>query len=75
MENLFMDGKKERMMKRMISILLVITLLMTGTGIEGFFVKAQASGGYVTLYLKDDTAEHWLGNDNAVCHVQQIKSG
>lgn len=75
MEKFFVNGKKERMMKRMISILLVITLLMTGTGIEGFFVKAQASGGYVTLYLKDDTAEHWLGNDNAVFELVDNTSG
>ena len=47
----------------MISYLLVVVILGTSIGLDAFTKKAEASGGYVTLYLKDETAEHWLGTD------------
>lgn len=35
---------------------------------EQFVTKVDAAG-YTTLYLEDNTSEHWIGNDNAVIEL------
>ena len=60
---------KGRSIRKIISYLLVVAVLATNLSLEAFSKKAEASGGYVTLYLKDDTTEHWIGNDNAVIEL------
>ena len=63
------NTKKGRTIRRILSYLLVVAILATSLSLEAFSKKAEASGGYVTLYLKDDTEQHWLGNNNAVMEL------
>lgn len=63
------DTKKGRNIRRIISFLLIAAIFVTSISLEAFIKKTEASGEYVTLYLKDDTAEHWIGNDNAVIQL------
>lgn len=63
------NTKKGRTIRRILSYLLVAAILATSLSLEAFSKKAEASGGYVTLYLKDDTEQHWLGNNNAVMEL------
>ena len=61
--------KKIKVIRKCISILLVIAILFTSIGLEKFTKTAEAAAAYTKIYLKDDTAEHWIGNDNAVIEL------
>ena len=63
------NTRKGRNIRRIISYLLIAAIFATSLSLETFSKKTEASEGYVTLYLKDDTAEHWIGNDNAVIQL------
>lgn len=68
-KNVFLKRKYRRSLKRMLAFLLVIAVSMTGPGMENFAPDVQAASAYTTLYLADDTAEHWIGNDNALIEL------
>ncbi|MBQ4521706.1 MAG: hypothetical protein IJA10_01980, partial [Lachnospiraceae bacterium] len=58
--------KKRKRINRIISLILLLTLVFTNLGLENFAVQAA---NYTTLYLVDNTAEQWVGNDNAVIEL------
>ena len=58
---------KKRKMNRIISMILLFTLVFTNLGLENFAVQAATT--YTTLYLVDNTPEQWVGNDNAVIEL------
>ncbi|MBQ4521830.1 MAG: hypothetical protein IJA10_02625, partial [Lachnospiraceae bacterium] len=58
--------KKKKRINRIISMILLLTLVFTNLGLENFAVQAA---NYTTLYLVDNTAEQWVGNDNAVIEL------
>ena len=60
------NTRKGRNIRRSISYLLIVAIFVTSLSLDAFSRKTEAAGGYVTLYLKDDTATQWIGNDNAV---------
>ena len=68
-KNVFLKKTYRRKLKRMIAILLVIAVSMTSLGLENFVPAVQAAPAYTTLYLADDTAEQWIGNDNALIEL------
>ena len=55
--------------RRFVSIMLSIAIIFTSMGFEQFTKEAEAAAVYTTLYLVDDTPEHWIGNDNAVIEL------
>lgn len=59
-------SKKQRR-NRIISMILLFIMLFTQLGLENFAVQAATT--YTTLYLVDNTAEQWVGNDNAVIEL------
>lgn len=63
------NTRKGRNIRRIISYLLIVAILVTSLSLDAFSRKTEAAGGYVTLYLKDDTATQWIGNDNAVIEL------
>ena len=70
-----LTGKKYRLYKRILSIALSIAVLFTSLGLEGLARSVEASTTYTTIYLKDDTAQHWIGNDNAVIELVDNTEG
>ena len=63
------NTRKGRNIRRIISYLLIVAIFVTSLSLDAFSRKTEAAGGYVTLYLKDDTATQWIGNDNAVIEL------
>ena len=61
--------RKKKVMKQWLSVLLTIAILFTSLGLENFTTAVQATITFTTIYLKDDTSEHWIGNDNAVIEL------
>lgn len=61
--------KYRRVLKRFLAVLMVIAVSMTSLQLENFAPVVHAETAYTTLYLVDDTAEHWIGNDNAVIEL------
>lgn len=70
-----LTGKKYRLYRRILSIALSIAVLFTSLGLEGLARSVEASTTYTTIYLKDDTAQHWIGNDNAVIELVDNTEG
>ncbi len=66
---------KVRILKRIISCILVIAMIFTGINMDIFVKEVIAESEYITLYLKDDTTEHWIGNDNATIELAENTSG
>ena len=60
---------KKSTIRRIVSIVLTAAILFTSLGLENFTNIVKAAASYTTLYLVDDTPEHWLGNDNAVIEM------
>lgn len=52
--------------KRIIAAILTLAIVFTSVRIECFTIDVKANTTYTTIYLIDNTSEHWLGNDNAV---------
>ena len=71
MEKLF----KNKKIKRVVSLLLMLVVLGTSMGLERFVQVIWAQTTYIKIYLKDNTIEHWLGNDNAVMELVDNTSG
>lgn len=66
---------RNKRVKRILSIVLTVAILFTSLGLEQFGSTAQAQNAYAIIYLKDDTTEHWLGNNNAVMELVDNTSG
>lgn len=56
-------------LRKAMTIVSIIALLMTIIGPNDFIFDAQASSPYTTLYFVDNTYEHWISNDNAVIEL------
>ncbi len=65
----------KRNSKRILSIVLTMVVLLTSIKLDAFVVNAEETESYVTLYLMDNTAEKWIGNDNAVIELVDNSSG
>ncbi|MDE5781318.1 MAG: hypothetical protein K2I03_07535, partial [Lachnospiraceae bacterium] len=59
----------KRNIRKIISLILTITIIFTSLGLENIRNEVKAATTYTTLYLVDDTPEHWIGNDNAVIEM------
>lgn len=66
---------KNKKIKRVVSLVLMLVVLGTSMGLERFVQVIWAQTTYTKIYLKDNTAEHWLGNDNAVMELVDNTSG
>ncbi|MBQ2744086.1 MAG: hypothetical protein IJF37_00510 [Lachnospiraceae bacterium] len=62
-------------LRRLVSIILAITVLVTSVGLGTFLVEAEETDTYTTLYLIDNTLEKWVGDDNAVIELVDNTSG
>ena len=60
---------KKRNVRKLISMILAAAIMFTSIGLENLTNVVEAATSYTTLYLVDDTPEHWLGNDNAVIEM------
>ena len=67
--------EKTKKLKRCLAVVLTIAILFTSLGIEKAATRVQAAAMYTTIYLKDDTAEHWLGNNSAIMEMVDNTSG
>lgn len=61
-------GRKRKMFKRILAVILTIAVLMSSLQVDNFAPIVRAES-YTTLYLVDDTPEHWIGNDDAVIEL------
>ena len=63
--------------KRLLSLLLVVAIVVTGLNLEAVIAKAATTDEASTtqIYLVDNTAEKWVGNDNAVIELVDNSSG
>lgn len=66
---------KNKKIKRVISLVLMLVVLGTSMRLESFLQVIWAKTNYTKIYLKDNTAEQWLGNDNAVMELVDNTSG
>lgn len=66
---------KSKKIKRVVSLVLMLAVLGTSMGLERFVQVIWAQTTYTKIYLKDNTVEHWLGNDNAVMELFDNTSG
>ena len=65
----------KKKIKQTLSIILMITLLFSSVNLGVFEVDAEEIDTYTTLYLIDNTAEKWIGNDNAIIELVDNSSG
>ncbi len=56
-------------LKKVLSIMLTIIVLITSIRLDELVVRAEESTSYITLYLIDNTSENWVGNDEAVIEL------
>lgn len=68
MKNVNVKGWR-KIIKKITSFILVIAIIGTSIGMDNFTKKVKGADSYMTLYLKDDTQQHWLENDNAVIEM------
>ena len=61
-------SKHMKILRRVLALVLVIAVTMTGVQVDNFAPVVQAAS-YTTLYLVDDTDGHWIGNDSAVLEL------
>ena len=66
---------RKRNIRKFIAMALVIIITFTSVGLENFTDMVEAATTYTTLYLVDDTPEHWIGNDNAVIQMVDNTNG
>ncbi len=60
--------------RKLIAVMLVV--IITATSIDfSFVLKVDAATQNVTLYLVDNTAEKWIGNDSAVLELVDNTNG
>lgn len=57
------------MFKRLLSVLLTVVVLVTSLGLDQLAMTARAVTTYTTIYFKDETESHWVGNDGAVIEM------
>ena len=63
MEKLIRVRKKN--LRRFISALLILAMVITSIGIEQFGTKVYAQGSETKIYFKDKTENGWISHDNA----------
>ena len=61
--------------KQILAVILAIVILFTSINLGMFEVDAEENDTYTTLYLIDNTAEKWIGNDNAIIELVDNSSG
>lgn len=61
--------------KEILSVILAIVILFTSINLGMFEADAEEIDTYTTLYLVDNTAEKWIGNDNAIIELVDNSSG
>ena len=70
--------KNGNLFKRFMSTILVLVMTVTGAGLVDFTQEANADNTDIemtTLYFIDNTAEKWLGNDDAVIQLVDNTNG
>ena len=76
-------GKKhyKAIFKRLLSIFLVVSIVVTSLNLESIISNAATNvgtgtgSGTTNIYLIDNTAEKWLDNDNAVLELVDNSNG
>lgn len=66
MEKLLSKRTHNTIIKRFVTAIMMAALLLTGTVFGNSTLTVQAAAEYTTLYFVDNSAEQWVGNDNAV---------
>lgn len=75
MEKFLSKRTSSKIIKSFMTLALMAALILTGLGIDSSVITAQASTAYTTLYFVDNTAEHWVDNDNAVMELVDNTNG
>lgn len=70
-----LKSTKRNSIKRIISVLMIVMLMVTGLHLEGFNFEAKADQLNTTIYLIDNTSNNWVGNDNAVIELVDNTNG
>ena len=60
---------------RVISYILVLTIMLGCIPMNCFYTSAAASSGVVTIYFVDNTQEKWIKNDKAVMELVDNTNG
>ncbi|MDE6253165.1 MAG: VWA domain-containing protein [Lachnospiraceae bacterium] len=72
-----MKQKNKGVVKRCLSIILTLVMLVTETGFASFTkeVNASAYADTITLYFIDNTAENWVKNNGAIIQLVDNTNG
>lgn len=74
MRRLLKNKLMKNNIKRIIAMILVLILTLTGVNL-GPIMKANAATQYKTLYFIDNTAQQWVKNDSAVMELVDNTNG
>ena len=74
MRRLLKNKLMKNNVKRIIAMILVLILTLTGVNL-GPIMKANAATQYKTLYFIDNTAQQWVKNDSAVMELVDNTNG
>lgn len=58
-----------RNLKKVLSIMLIIIVMLTSIRLDGLIVNAEETTSYITLFLIDNTLENWIGDNDAVIEL------
>ena len=67
--------KSKDMIKRCMSVVLALVMIVTGVGFVDFTKEVNADTETITLYFIDNTAEKWVKNDDAVIQLVDNTNG
>ena len=74
MRRLLKNKLMKNNVKRIIAMILVFILTLTGVNL-GPIMKANAATQYKTLYFIDNTVQQWVKNDSAVMELVDNTNG
>ena len=61
--------------RRFVSALLVLIICVTSSGFEYFVTEAKSQASEIKIYLKDNTVNKWISNDNATIEAVDNSTG
>ena len=67
--------KRRKNFRRVISVVLMLVVLATCSGIEQFATLAYAQVSEITIYLKDNTENGWISKDDAIIEAVDNTTG
>lgn len=69
MKRLLSKKMYNSLLKKCITFISMLAILIASIGLDAFVFDAQATSLYTTLYFVDSTPENWIGNDNAIIEL------